>query len=262
MTKNTLWIFGDSFSWDHKLRFKHWPTPEPPSPETDLILKYIQEYLGGEVFESWGEQLANSLNLNYINHASFQSEIKSFKNKELGTGPSANNQINLVHELSDKFKKGDIVIFQFTGSLRFDYCGKESQGVVETFLPNSTKTDKYPILQELMINRSEHDYYRLNEYQKLKGIETLSDVVGFQLWYWDYPGDYTKMVVEKKIPVDRWIYYKLNPELPTFEQQLNDKQISNIAWETKGNIHDGHYGKYGNQEKARMLINFFKKHKI
>ena len=98
--------------------------------------------------------------------------------------------------------------------------------------------------------------------QKLKGIETLSDVVGFQLWYWDYPGDYTKMVVEKKIPVDRWIYYKLNPELPTFEQQLNDKQISNIAWETKGNIHDGHYGKYGNQEKARMLINFFKKHKI
>lgn len=261
MTKNTLWIFGDSFSWDHKLRFKHWPMPEGPSSETDTIFKYIQEYLGGEVFESWGEQLANSLNLNYINHASFQSEIKSFKNKELGTGPSANNQINLVHELSDKFKKGDIVIFGFTSSLRFDYCC-EDWSCADTILPNSPNTDKYPLLQELVINRSEHKYYRLNEYQKLKGIETLSDVVGFQLWYWDFPSDYTELVLKEKIPNDRWIYYKINHKLPSFTDNINNKQIGNISWETNDVITDGHYGKQGNDVKADILINFFKKQKL
>tara|TARA_B100000900_G_scaffold36211_1_gene27122 strand:- start:385 stop:1167 length:783 start_codon:yes stop_codon:yes gene_type:complete len=260
MIKNTLWVFGDSFSWDHKIRFKHWTNKNnPPSAENDVVYKYIQEHLDGEVFECWGEILANSLNLNYENHASFQSYFKSFKN-ELGTGPSVNSQINLIHEFSNKFKQGDIVIFGFSSALRFDYC--VDANVPETIVPNHELLDSNPILGELMVNRSEYFYYLLNEVQKLKGIETLSDVVGFQLWYWDFPGDYTRMVVEKKIPGDRWIYYKLNPELPTFEQQLNDKQISNIGWETKGKVPDGHYGTLGNQEKARMLINFFKKHKI
>ena len=262
MTKNTLWVFGDSFSWDHKLRFKHWNFPDdnPPSVENDTIFKYIQEYLDGEVFECWGELLANYLNLNYKNHASFQSEFQSFKN-ELGTGPSVNNQINLVHELSDKFKKGDIVIFGFTSKLRFDYCiGGKS--MAETILPNSSELDTYPILGEMMINRSENIYYQLNEVQKLKGIETLSDVVGFQLWYWDFPGDYTPLVLEKKIPGDRWIYYKMNPKHPLFPDNVLDNVVGNIEWETNGKIKDGHFGKIANQAKADMLINFFKKQKL
>ena len=61
---NTLWIFGDSFSWDHKIRFKTMPQIKN---DNDQVWLYIKEHLNGEIFDSWGEILSRNLNLNYKN---------------------------------------------------------------------------------------------------------------------------------------------------------------------------------------------------
>ena len=109
---NTLWIFGDSFSWDYKLREKN----EPDTLTDDQDWNYIQTHLKGKIFDSWGEQLSNNLGYEYINHGCFQSGIEI---PNIEAGNSNNCNINLINELSSEFKKGDILIFGFTDPIRF-----------------------------------------------------------------------------------------------------------------------------------------------
>lgn len=257
---NTLWVFGDSFSWDHKIRFNSRPSLKT---KDDHIWKYISEYLEGTIFESWGEIVSKKLNMNYINHAGYQTNISI---KGLPSGNTNNSNVNLLHELSHNFKKDDIVIFGFTDICRFEWVNSEGEILVinssnydTDSLPNQEKEQQH-ILNKIILNRDSSDFYQLDILQKLKGIETLSNLIGFKLWYWDWSGCFDKLVSNKTISDDRWIFFKAHPTYSNYQTMIyNEYPGGNIYWETNGNVPDGHLGKIGNKIHGNILVNFLKK---
>jgi hypothetical protein len=252
--KNTLWIFGDSFSWDHKIRIAN----KNLDFDNDLILKYIKNYLDGEIFESWGEILSNKLNFNYINHASYQSGIRI---ENLPQGNSNNTAINLLNEFSNQFKKGDIIIFGLTEVTRFEYCYGDK--IAQTFSASVTNDEKLNVVKEILVNRSLYDFYLYDTLQKLKSLETLSNVVGFDLWYWDWTGLFDKLVIEEKISNDRWIFFHAQPNYTSYLDLIyKNYNVGPVYWETDGKVNDHHPGKVANKVFADVLINFFKKRLI
>lgn len=261
MEKNTLWIFGDSFSWDHKIRLSsilYGPFKDNSGLSNDSTWKYINNYLDGKLFSSWGEIISKHLDFNYVNHASYESGIKI---KNLPNGNSNNSSINLIHELSSNFKKGDIVIHGFTDIARFDYSYKSNdRNVLDTILPSTDLTSmNVECIEEILINRTNFDFYIHDELQKLKGIETLSEVVGFDIWYWDWCGYFDKLVRENKIPNDRWIFFQAENDYYDYSDMMYNKyKIGAINWETNNDIDDHHFGKVGHELHAKILIDFLK----
>lgn len=250
MEKNTLWIFGDSFSWDHKIRIKN----KTLDFKNDFILKYINTHLNGEVFSSWGEIVSTNLELNYINHASYQSGIQI---PNLPQGNSNNTSINLLNELSSQFKKGDIVIFGFTDVSRFEYCYNEIY--VETFNSSVDNPNKKDVIDDILVNRSSYDFYLYDTLQKLKSIETLSEVVGFQLWYWDWVGSFDNLVTQEKISNKRWILFHAQPNYTTYHDMIYKLyNVGPIYWETNGKVNDHHPGKISNQILGNVISDFLK----
>lgn len=254
---NTLWIFGDSFSWDCKIKFN------TNGEVGGQIGRYITKYLDGVIFESWGEILATNLNLNYINHATYQTGIKL---KGLSSGNSNNANINLINELSPNFKKGDIVIFGFTDVCRFDWVSEENE-VLTLGAANyniNTLSHKQQLEQNLInkiiVRRDSSDFFKLDILQKLKAIETLSDLVGFELWYWDWTGGFDSIVHDNIISKDKWIFFQAHPNYINYSNMMwNDYKVGSISWETNNRISDGHMGKIGNAVHGKILSEFLSK---
>lgn len=252
---NTLWVFGDSFSWDHKIRFKIKPERKN---NNDQVWLYIKEHLNGEVFDSWGEILSRNLNLQYQNHACFQTGITL---EHLNSGNSNDSALNLLNHFCSDFKKGDIVLFGFTDVTRFDWA--VSEDYIKTFhVADEEELVRKKTIEDILINRDEYSFTRYDFLQKLKSIEALSDLVGFDLWYWDWSGTFTDYVSEGRIPNDRWIFYHAHPNYRNYGWMIwEDYKAGPICWETDYKNPDSHYGKVGNQIHAEVLTNFLKKNR-
>lgn len=251
MEKNTLWVFGDSNSWEQSIRLQN----KKINLETDSAWRYIQEYLGGEIFPCWGKLLSDFLEYNYINHAAYQTDIRL---ENLPQGNSNNLAINLLNEFADKFKKGDIVIFGFTDVSRFEY-GIENSNDVGTFNLLHAETYGSDIIKEILVNRSSYDFYIYDTLQKLKPIEVLSNLVGFEIWYWDWGGVMDRMVLEGKINKDRWIFFQADPNYTKYHDMIyKTYEVGPIHWETNGKFDDHHNGKIASKVHGDVLINFFK----
>ena len=193
--------------------------------------------------------------MNYVNHASYQTGIEI---KNLPQGNSNNASINLLHELSGQFKQNDIVIFGFTDIVRFEY-GNSNDGLVRTYIANDFDHPYPEVVEHILLNRDEFDFYKFDALQKLKGIEVLSDLVGFDFWYWDWSGCFNELVTKKIIDNKRWVFYQAVPDYVGYGQMIkNIFKAGPIHWETKGQNPDSHIGKIGNQIHADILINFFK----
>jgi len=247
---NTLWVFGDSFSWDHKIRYSVNPKQKN---NTDQVWSYINTHLNGKVFDSWGEILARNLNLQYQNHACFQTGIRL---EYLSSGNSNNAALNLINHFCSNFKKGDIVIFGFTDITRFDWPHGES---VTSYTSSTTSNDAPNIIEDIIINRDNYLFHRFDFLQKLKSIEVLSDFIGFDLWYWDWSQTFSKYVSEGTIPNDRWIFFHAHPNYINYNRMIwEDYEAGAICWETNWENPDSHYGKVGNQIHADVLTTFFK----
>jgi hypothetical protein len=251
---NTLWIFGDSFSWDYKLRQKN----NPEGLLDDSGWNYIQTHLKGKIFDSWGEQLSNNLGYEYINHGCYQSGIE-IPNLEAGNSNDCN--INLINELSSEFKKGDIVIFGFTDPIRFPWPNKENIDQVSILTSSDIQADEFErkVVEEIVIRR-DSPFFVYSTIQKLKSIETLSNLVGFDLWYWDWSSVFDKYVIEKKLPNDRWIFHHAHPNYIDYGKMIwEDYKAGPICWETNYTNPDSHFGKIGHTIHADVLTKFLKK---
>jgi len=252
---NTIWIFGDSFSWDYNIRLNG----NVINFSNDTGWQYIQRYLNGNIFDSWGKIISNKLNMNHVNHASYTSGISI---PGLPKGNSNNSAINLINELSSEFKKGDIVFFGFTDVCRYD-CMVDAETypiTVSSSAIDYITTKEKEIIKETLLNRDKHDFYKIDELQKLKSIETLSEVIGFDLWYWDWSNTFDPLVVDKKIPNDRWIFFKAHPNYSNYMSMMcDDYNAGSIDWETNHEINDGHMGKVGNKIHSEIILSFLKK---
>jgi len=254
---NTLWIFGDSFGWDFNLIKK-----QQPHTSTKHIWDYIEKHLDGKIFESWGEQLAKNLGLNYVNHSCNQN---NYNISNLHLFNSNNSSINLLYEFLPKFKNGDIVLHGFTDITRFDWVCELGTKKYNTFNAGNIcgwgdETDK--ILKNIIVQRSE-PLYIYDLIHKFKPIEMLSEIIGFDLWYWDWNGCFDKFVCDKLIPNDRWIFFHAHPNYTNYKNMMwEDYKTGPICWETNYENPDTHYGKEGHKVHAEVLAKFLNKKQI
>lgn len=254
---NTVWIFGDSFSWDHKIRWADKKLISKLNTPTD---RYIIEYLKLDVpFDCWGEIVAKRLGMNYENHAAYQQK-NSRINKWLSPSNSNNAMINLVSEYSNKFKKGDHVFLGFTDICRFEMPNDEGCGVQVS--PHRGMTPERTELQTqlLFIRDDNQKYYFLEMMQKLKVLETLSEVVGFNLWYWAHnkTSDPLTHIDENDTISKHWIFHRAFPNYKKYLEFIGDLGGGNIDWETNGTIADGHIGKIGNKLQGEFISEYLK----
>lgn len=255
---NTVWVFGDSFSWDHKLRFaisKDFILKHLKESHTD---RYIIEHLNGVPFDSWGEIVANNLKMNYENHAAYENDEPI--NDWLATSNSNNAMINLVSEYSKKFKKDDHVFLGFTDICRFEM--PNNMGYGNPISPHRGMTSERTELQTqlLFIRDDNQKYYFLEMMQKLKVLETLSEVVGFNLWYWAW-NDSTnpiKHLDENDTISKHWILHQAFPSYTSYHKLIESLGGGNIDWETNGIYPDGHIGKIGNKLHGEFISEYLK----
>jgi len=250
MGKSTLHVFGDSFSEPIDILAKH-------NTDNSRCI-YSREYLNTETYPIWSELLAESLNMTHINHAG----LAGYSFKKLGQGNSNLNILFNLNQFAHEFKKGDIVIVGFTDVVRFPW--QFDNNSVRTYLPNDYGNDRISykrVLDFIAIRRDEDDFYKEELFQNMKVFEHLSDVIGFQLYYWSWYDLIINYKLEEKILDKKWIippsednYYSLNNVISSYGP-------GSIAAETKGKINDCHYGKIGNEVQHKLFLDYIKKQK-
>ena len=242
-SKSTVWVFGDSFSED-AANLPDWSRCERK--------RYINEQLGGVPYKLWARIVAENIGFNYINKAASGGDFF----EHLGGGNSNDQMFYNVTQYSNQFKKGDIVFIGFTSTNRFQVV--KSNGGIETCLPNhdfGNDTDRHV---KTLVDR-EHPYYVHEILQKFKLLETLSKVVGFTIYYWDWTNTFVEKVPTLK--PNNWIIYQI---LGKFERtntiiKNNGGIHHSIFDETNGEYQDGHWGIDSNNIFGTVISNHLKK---
>jgi hypothetical protein len=258
MEKNTLWVFGDSFSWDHKIRLEY----NKINHKEDQIWDYIQNHLNGEIFDSWGKILSDYLEYDYKNYAcGIGVDIPYFEK----IGNSNYCMLNSVNEFVNQFKKGDIIFLGFTDICRFKWGSIDINGneISHIILPSTDiineLSDKKNTIENVLINRHECKFYIYDLLHQLKSLELLSDIVGFKLYYWDWSSYFDNMVYENKLPRDRWIFFNSSIDYKDYGKLIWETYNAGpICWETDFKNKDSHMGKIGNEIHATHLYNYLK----
>jgi hypothetical protein len=250
--KNTLWIFGDSFSWDYKIR-KENNDPQLRYPgSNDQGWDYIQEHLNGKIFDSWGEQLSRNIGYNYINHASYQTKYKIENLWDGNCNDTVN--LNLLNEFSSDFKKGDVVIVGLTDPTRSIWMDGDTAISLNA---GQIETENFKDSINDYLIQLDNPYWLYNFLQKLKCFETLSEIVGFDLWYWDWGGQWDELILKKELPNDRWIFHHAHPNYKNYGNMIwEDYKAGPICWETNYENPDSHMGKVGHKIHADILTNY------
>lgn len=239
--KNTVWAFGDSFSEE--------VTSLPVENER---LRYVREYLNGVPYKTWIGIVADKLNYNYRNHAA--SGGKYFDH--LRGGNSNDQMFYNVTEYSNEFKRGDIVVIGFTNTGRYQVV--KPDGGIMSVLPNQDlgpHTERY---LKNYIDRNDNPYYVHEMMQKFKILETLSNVVGFKIYYWNWTHHFETMVPD--LNPKNWIIHEMYDKWI----QLRDIVINqgskflSIEDETNGDCKDGHWGKVVNDTLGNVFYEHIK----
>tara|TARA_R110002153_G_scaffold195090_3_gene348460 strand:+ start:6002 stop:6790 length:789 start_codon:yes stop_codon:yes gene_type:complete len=249
--KKTIWSFGDSFSEEVVSLFAH------PHSMNNERCRYVREYLNEIPYKTWPAIVADKLNYNYRNHAA--SGGKQFK--YLGGGNSNDQMFYNVTEYSSEFKKDDIVVVGFTNTGRYQVPNPKTYdklGGTMNVLPNSNLGVNEKRYLETYIERNESSYYLNEMLQKFKILETLSKVVGFTIYYWNWTGNFH---YTPDLNTDNWIVHQMYGKFIEFEYilKLHGGIVETIFDETNGEYKDGHWGKNTNEILGDIFYNHIKK---
>jgi len=252
----TLWVFGDSFSEDVKNNYA----------ERDCARgDYIKKYLNGIPYEVWGDILAKKLGFKYKNYAvdglSFDFHSTKWHNHNTN-----DYMINNVSYLSSKFKKDDIIFLGFTGLARISWPTDDG---IECQLPNSDRSslikNENKVIELLMVQKTKYDFYALKMINELKTLETLSKVVGFKLFYWDWTSTLERVMEKHNLLDEKWIIPIVYSKDSSWIEKMDSKNPKwdvmnqwSIDEETNGDIQDGHPCKMGNEIHANNLYNYLR----
>jgi hypothetical protein len=222
----TLWIFGCSYSAEYTHR--------------GVITKNFQQYKdyrNGTLPEVWGKILANNLGYEYINCAD---------------GGIGNDFIfEQVCKNSENFKKDDILIIQWSYMDRFRW-------VVNDEWQHATSNTNIPFISqqfcdETLISRTNDLFIKtIFEFERL--IEVLSNVVGFNLYFW---------TADPKISRLRSNETKLNKKYiekggSLFNEVLFIRNGQRIFEETNGYVEDNHFAESAHKIMAELIYEHIK----
>lgn len=227
---NTLHIFGCSYS------------------------QLTQEYSYGNYYQwcnrntppTWSEILSEKLNLELTNYAR--------------QGESNELIFQTFCQKFGKFKKGDVVIFQWSHPQRYTLANKDGDLFSTAYGSGDIIPEKMGELLSI-IKTSKGYIEQLKHYQKV--IDYICKTKEVQLWYWNgdstinrYVNPYDKrfLVFDEIIKYDN-INYESN-----ISDVIRDLGGCDIETETKGEVKDGHYGGTSHRIQAELFYNHIKKY--
>lgn len=227
---NTLHTFGCSYTQEFELL-----TPNDPQ------IKYVNEFLNGIIPPTWSKILSNLLGYNQVITAQ---------------GGIGNETIfEKVCKMSPNFKKGDMVIIQWSQNHRFRWPHNNNpnhKGYWVNQIPNFC--NELPTLSkttqdEIFLIR-DHPLYREQLYNYHVLIEQLARSVGFDIYYWAM-GE--KIISE--LPKDKKFLLsdKFDKVSHNYFTYFNKMNAYTITQETNGVIYDGHYGKTGHEIIGKLF---------
>lgn len=254
--KNKLWIFGDSFS--EKIEC----IPNYKTKNNSPRCVYLREFLNGIYFKYWFDYLADRYDLELeCRGASCGEEFK------FGKGNTNEDILLNLSRNSKNFKKGDCIIVGFTQISRYKITSIQNDHLSYNVLPNTTHPKEWP---SKIINSVEFmSVNRLSEFRvsslmiSLEWLESLSNIIGFDLYYWCWDDFIIRKMYNDIINSDRWLCSNLLKDIPSYYDIVKSKSnLFDISRETGGKIEDGHLGKIGNKILADMFIEWIDSKKL
>jgi hypothetical protein len=228
---STLFVFGDSFSEEFKEFMK------PPINLTQGRSAYIVNHLNGVIPDGWPTTLANKLGYELENCAG----INGVKHKYGGEGNCNSSIFNNISLKSEKFKKDDIVIIEWTTMERFKWVN-DIDNCMSTILPNQFDGPfNVNVLENVLVNRSH--YLWINELFILHNIiNKLAESIGFNLFYWTVDRNIVNFKLDEiKNPNSHYLLtdkLKINFDYKELFHSLGARTITE---EVNNKINDSHY---------------------
>ena len=241
----TIHGFGDSF------------TEGQPD---DLDFKPFNEwkiFRGGNLPPSWLELLGEKMSMDI---------------KVTARGGNSNNQIfDNVCSHSDEFKKGDIVIINWTYRHRFRWAStqKHENGepsyVWRPLSSNDTQPQddwyiKKELRHEIISNQLQTPY--LDEiYSREKIIEQLSKSIGFEIYFWSADDSIIYDLPNEKLNQKKYILHniidkKAPGQLGYFFNTIKKYGGQTISEETNNVIWDIHLGESGHRAQFELFYEY------
>jgi hypothetical protein len=225
---STLYVFGDSYTQGHH------------QLETYPAYKQFKEFRGGELFELWSELLANKLGMGLENH---------------GWAGACNEQVfSRVCNHCYKFKKGDIVIVNWTYPTRFPWANEKWNeymtihgGPMDIITEHTRK--------EILINRFHSRYVKtLYEYEKI--IDKLAEAIGFDIYFWSADNTIIYNLPSKKKNKRKYIINDLIANGETLFYEIFRRGGKTIQEESNKTIEDTHLGESGHKIQAELFYSY------
>jgi hypothetical protein len=248
MDKNTVWVFGDSFSEDVE-----------SLPDGNGRVDYVNNYLNGVPYKIWQKKVAEALGYDYQNRAALSGKKFNY----LGSGNSNDQMYLNICEYASQIKKGDIVLVGFTDIHRVQVPRED--GEIISLTPHIVNKTDLPHLSDFDLKRYTaniidrgNPYYVYELLQRFKLVETLADKVGFSLYYWYWGSPLTHNA--KQVDTSRWLNYQVLgswKDIGTYCAE-NNTELHSIEVETNGNIVDGHWGVRGNKTVFNIFYPYIK----
>lgn len=243
--KNTLWVFGDSFSED--------PRGLPPNSSR---IQYVNQYLDGKFYNTWSYYLAKKLNLKLVNKAANGGDDFFYMSK----GNDNTSIFSNLANQSNLFKKGDYVFIGLTSVFRFPWV--EPSGTVSVVMPNLYPDSEEKEFFDKLLVEKDSDFYREEIFYRIKLLESFAKSVGFKLYVWSWNGEYETFLVDNNLKSDSFLLTKIenySPMAITEYLRMRGCSNSSIAQQTNGKINDCHFSNNGEYEVYKLFLELINK---
>lgn len=249
---STLFTFGCSFSEEFNVLL--------PRTSPNTRVDYIEQYFDGVAPDSWPTMLSKKLGLdikNYSGNGGYKDIINNF-----GEGNCNQSILNNIAYYCNEFKKGDIVIVEWTYIERFKWAnegGRSMISVYPAFVPGTGIPD-YPdyidnnTAENIFVNRTNPLW--INElFIQQKLLNQLAINTGFDIFYWTVDSNIVKYK-NNEIKNDK--KYLLSDILGDKDYMglFNNNGAKTIIEETNQKVRDWHYGVTGHQVQCDLFYNY------
>lgn len=249
----TLFGFGDSYTEGHNL------------DKTYPVYKRWREYRPDKTLpETWFDLLCKKISYFPKNYA-----VAGMSNDEI---------IDTINSKSREFKKGDIVIINWTYTHRFRWATYERDINGNLLLDGVPKKPRFfwkrlgvslndhdlhyidPKIQLSIAENKTHKLYLDQIYNYENILDYLSESVGFKLYYWSVD---PTLIYNLDWEYKNKSKYILSDEVPSgkdFMWVIQKNGGKTIGQECNGEVNDMHLGESGHKIQSELFYEYFSKY--